>query len=343
MYVFALFLAGGALLYFFTLARGEQSGSSPTSSSTSRIKEAYDWLVAKGTNYGSTDAADWSNNWGTYWNRIMESAAWEPDGTATVSDCTSGATFYAGSDNRTQKTGTSGTCSLGTYITNQENMAYDDYNCSNNNEEGDTACAGGDSEYTGEEASTWSLEASGGTARSVTDNGSTVTLSSNKVYQDSVTGLYWTDGSSGTVDNEFSYVDGDDRSSPTGNSCNFNAAGDPNTYCDNQDPLNAYSEDDDVSAADFCLYLQLDGDNADTDDDGATGMETDWRLPTQKELMLAYINGAGNNLPNANGYHWSSTEFYSSQSIAWSVSLGRGYTYSATKSNNYYVRCVRRD
>ena len=42
----------------------EQSGSSPESNASSRIKTAYDWLVAKGSNYGSTDAADWTNNWG---------------------------------------------------------------------------------------------------------------------------------------------------------------------------------------------------------------------------------------------------------------------------------------
>lgn len=343
MYAFALIIGITAILFFVTLARGEQSGGSPTSSSTSRIKEAYDWLVAKGANYGSTDAPDWTNNWGSYWNRIMESAAWEPDGTATVSDCTTGATFYAGSDNRTQKTGTSGTCGLTSYIQNQALMDYDDWNCANNNEEASSACAGGDSEYTGEEAATWTLTATGGTARSVTDNSVTRTLTSNKVYQDSVTGLYWSDRTTATVDNEFSYVDGDDRVSPTGNSCNFNSTGTANAYCDNQDPLSAYTEDDDVSAADFCLNLQLDGDNADSDNDGATGMETDWRLPSQKEFMQAYINGAANNLPGvANGF-WSSTEYYNSQSNAWSVYLSSGITNGSTKSFNFYVRCVRRD
>ena len=98
-----------------------------------------------------------------------------------------------------------------------------------------------------------------------------------------------------------------------------------------------------MSAADFCLYLQLDGDNADTDDDGATGMETDWRLPTQKELMQAYINGATNNLPNVLSYLWSSTEYWTSQSNAWTTHLSYGYTLYYTKSTNGYVRCVRRD
>jgi len=318
----------------------ETSGSSPESGTSSRIKTAYDWLVAKGTNYGSTDAPDWDSAttyaWGTWWNRIMESAAWEPDGSATAGDIPSGFTFYAGNGDRTQKTGT--------LFQNQALMDYDDWNCANNNAESATACAAGDSEYTGEEG-TWTLKASGGTAVSVTDNSVTVTIASNKVYQDGWTKLYWTDANSGgnIIDNEFAYVDGDDRINPTGNSCNFNSTGTANAYCDNQDPLAAYVEDNDVSAADFCLNLQLDADNADSDSNGATGVETDWRLPTQKELMQAYINGAANNLPNPGNYFWSSTEYYNSQSYAWVVYLYYGYTGSSTKSTSNAVRCVRRD
>ncbi|MFZ2202716.1 MAG: hypothetical protein WAV56_04995, partial [Microgenomates group bacterium] len=320
-------LLSGLFLVIFALWRivpsvfAEQSGSSPESGSDSRIKTAYDWLVAKGTNYGSTDAADWDSAttyaWGTDWNRIMEAAAWEPDGSATASDVPSGFTFYAGLGDRTQKTGT--------LFQNQTLMDYDDWNCANNNAESATACAAGDSEYTGEEG-TWTLKASGGTAVNVTDNSVTVTIASNKVYQDSWTKLYWSDANAGgnIIDNEFAYVDGDDRTNPTGNSCNFNSAGTANAYCDNQDPLAAYVEDNDVSAADFCLNLQLDGDNADGDSNGATGVETNWRLPTQKELMQAYIDGAANNLPNPGSNFWSSTEYYSSQSFAWYVPLTTG-------------------
>ena len=318
----------------------ETSGSSPESGTSSRIKTAYDWLVAKGANYGSTDAPDWDSavtySWGTWWNRIMESAAWEPDGSATAGDVPSGFTFYAGLGDRTQKTGT--------LFQNQALMDYDDWNCANNNAESATACAAGDSEYTGEEG-TWTLKASGGTAQSVTDNSVTVTLASNKVYQDNWTKLYWTDANSGgnIIDNEFAYVDGDDRSNPAGNSCNFNSTGTANAYCDNQDPLGAYVEDNDVSAADFCLNLQLDGDNADGDSNGATGVETDWRLPTQKELMQAYIDGAANNLPNPGYSFWSSTEDNGSQSNAWVVSLYYGSASYNTKSTLRAVRCVRRD
>ena len=342
LYASCLFLAVFGLYQINRTVFAEQSGSSPESGTDSRIKIAYDWLVAKGANYGSTDAADWTNDWSTWWNRIMESAAWEPDGTATDGEIPSGLTFYADNGDRTQKTGT-------LYV-NQANMAYDDYNCAANNQEATGTCAGGDSEYTGEEGSEyagaagtkWQKTSEGGTARSVTDNAITVTLVSNTVYQDNRTELYWSNRSSTTVDNEFAYVDGDDRSNPAGNSCNFNSTGTANDYCDFQDPLGAYVEDDDVSAAEFCLNLELDADG-DGDNDLETNLESDWRLPTQKELMQAYINGAANNLPSVAANHWSSTEDYNTQSNAWRVYLYSGYTRASTKVTGYTVRCVRRE
>ncbi len=306
------------------------------SGADSRLKQAYDFLVGKGDNYGVTDAADWdstTNNWGTYWNRIMEAAAWEPDGSATAGDVPSGFTFYAGNGDRTIKTGT--------MFELQANIAYDDYRCSNNNQEAEGTCAidSGDYEYIDEEG-VWTLVSDpGGTPASVTGGVPEVTVSllSNKVYQDNWTKLYWTDRTNEQVDNEFKYVNGADRVDPGVGveSCNFNSLGTANQYCDNQDPLNAYVEDDDVSAAEFCLNLSL--------DDGS-GVKTDWRLPTQKELMQAYINGAANNLPNVAASHWSSTEYFFSQSYAWSVDLIYGYTIISTKdSASRYARCIRRD
>ncbi len=341
LYVTCLFLAFFGLYQIGMTVLAEQSGSSPESGSDSRIKTAYDWLVAKGdANYGLTDAADWDSAttyaWGTYWNRIMEAAAWEPDGSATAGDVPSGFTFYAGSGNRTQKTGT--------LFQNQALMDYDDTNCAGNNAESDTACVADDSEYTGEEG-TWTLKASGGTAQSVTDNSVTVTLTSNKVYQDNWTKLYWTDGNAGgaIVDNEFAYADGDNRITPTGSSCNFNSTDTANSFCDNQDPLNAYTEDNDVSAADFCLNLQLDADNVDLDNNGATEVETNWRLPSQKELMQAYIDGAANFLPTPVGNYLSSTEVNSSKSYTYYTVLSTGTTSILAKNVSGNVRCVRRD
>lgn len=311
----------------------EQSGSSPESGVTSRIKEAYDWLVAKGANYGSSDALDWTNNWGTYWNRIMEAAAWEPDGTATAAEVPAGLTFYGGSQNRTLQTGT-------LYV-NWLNQAYDDVKCSNNNGESAVACVAPNDEYVGEEG-TWTLTSSGGTAVSVTDNSVTISITSNKVYRDNRTLLYWSDRSSTAIDNEFAYVNADDRSNPTGNSCNFNSSSTANSFCDNQDPLAGYTEDNDVSAAEFCLNLALDADNADNDSNGATGTETDWRLPTQKESMTAYANGIENNAPSAAASMWTSTELGSSASSAWQVNLGTGAAGSFVKNTTASVSCVRR-
>lgn len=334
-----LFFASFVLLFtigiwrLYSTALAEQSGSSPESGTTSRITEGYEWLVAKGTNYGGSDAPDWSNNWGTYWNRIAEAAAWEPDGSASAAEMPTGLTFYGSQNDRTLLTGT-------LYL-NWLFQAYDDVKCSGNNGESSSACAADQQEYTGEEG-TWTLTSSGGSAASVTDNAVTATLTTNKVYRDNRTLLYWTDKTSGTLDNEFAYVNGDDRTSPTGNSCNFNSTGSANQYCDNQDPNAAYAEDNDVSAADFCLNLALDADNVDGDSDGTTGTETDWRLPSQKEAMAAYANGIENNSPVSTGLLWTSTEFATSSSTGWQANLGTGAVTNVAKNLNTNVVCVRR-
>jgi hypothetical protein len=331
LFFLSLFCVIG-ILHISIRVFAEQSGTSPESGSTSRIKEAYDWLVAKGTNYGATDAADWTNDWGTYWNRLLNAAAWEPDGTATAAEMPAGLTFYGANLDRTIQTGTLYT----TWLL----QAYDDVKCAANNGESSGACAASQDEYTGEEG-TWTLTSSGGSSVSVTDNAVTVTITSNKVYRDNRTYVYWTDRSASTIDNEFAYVNADDRSSPTGNSCNFNSASSANTFCDNQDPLAAYAEDNDVSAAEFCLNLALDADNADADSNGTTGTETDWRLPTQKEAMIAYVNGSENNLANAAATMWTSTELGSSASSAWQVNLGSGIAGTAVKNTLANVSCVR--
>jgi len=66
-----------------------------------------------------------------------------------------------------------------------------------------------------------------------------------------------------------------------------------------------------------------------------------WRLPAQKELKQAYIDGSNFNLTNppANPF-WSVTE--SSPTNAWYVNLSTGTTYNYNKATySYYVRCVR--
>jgi hypothetical protein len=149
--------------------QAEQTGSSPNSGVDSKLKEAYDDLVTLGTNYGdSSSNSDWSRNSGTYWNRIMYAATWDPGGTATESDVATGKTFYSGSDGRTMKTGTGGDT---LDYSEQQYVSYVD---------------GVSGDYEGEE-STWT---------------NTNTTSGSEVWYDTRAGLYWSDDL-GTSTNDF--------------------------------------------------------------------------------------------------------------------------------------------
>lgn len=316
-------LCSALLFATFTVFAEQIVGTTPNSGTDSRIKGTYDRL--KSLEFGSESEGLWGD-WGAYWNRIRSSAEWTPStATATETEVLPGYTFYAGS-NRTLKTGTA---VVGKYD-EQKYCRYDDW----------FAGASTANENISEE-SVWTLTAQGGSSVSVTDNGITVTIASNQVYQDNLTGLYWSDRANSSLDNEFQWEIGDDPVNPSSTSCNFLSAGTANSYCDNRDPTNAYAEDNDVSAAEFCLNLQLDADNADGDNNGATGVETDWYLPTQKQLMQAYIDGSANHLPRADVNFWSSSEYSSNRSNAWVVNLPNGYTHYNNKSSNYYVRCIR--
>lgn len=66
-----------------------------------------------------------------------------------------------------------------------------------------------------------------------------------------------------------------------------------------------------------------------------------WRLPYQKELMQAYIDGSWGSLSGANAYYWSGTTFSTYTQGAWYTSLSDGYTSNYPKAGNYSVRCVR--
>ncbi len=215
----------------------------------------------------------------------------------------------------------------------QQYQVYDDYNCANNNDETeDSACAASDPEYTGEE----------GTWASSTDtdlNGSLV--ASGLVKKDVRTGLYWADcydstsgqGSCDTIDNDFDIWD-DGGCSGDGSGYDCSDADIINGNCCSEDYY-CYDDDGDGSAIDYCLDLSLDADGDGTD-------ETDWRLPTQKELMQAYINGVVNNIPNPATNYWSSTEGYGNAGYAWLVYLYNGDTGNGSKAGNGYARCVCR-
>jgi hypothetical protein len=64
-----------------------------------------------------------------------------------------------------------------------------------------------------------------------------------------------------------------------------------------------------------------------------------WRLPTQKELMQAYIDGSYWNLTQPSNTFWSATE--STSTDAWVVRLNSGITNTFNKTDTYQLRCVR--
>ncbi len=293
--VCCLFLALFGFYQIEMTVFAEQSGSSPESGTSSRIKTAYDWLVAKGANYGATDAGDWTNNWGTWWNRIMEAAAWEPDGTAAVGDVTMGKTFYAGLGDRTIKTGTYDPATS-LYLP-QSLMNWDDY------ETGDE---------TGEESS-WT---------------NTAGIATTGVWKDGRTGLYWSN-----AQGQNSNIFPDQNHS----ACPFFSSTPRGSY----DGLDA----DCGNAINTCGTLSLDADSLVAG--GDADPETDWYLPSQKELQQAYIDGMYNQTNTtftSSSAFWSSTEYSSTPANAWYVGLGSGATYYSTKvTATNYVRCVRRD
>ena len=64
-----------------------------------------------------------------------------------------------------------------------------------------------------------------------------------------------------------------------------------------------------------------------------------WRLPGQKELMQAYIDGSNYNLVASAANHWSATEL--SGTRAWNADLSNGNTGNNAKGSASQVRCVR--
>jgi len=76
------------------------------------------------------------------------------------------------------------------------------------------------------------------------------------------------------------------------------------------------------------------------------GGRTGWYLPSQHELMQAYLNGMYIQTSHSfttTSWYWSSSGVSHSSSIAWSVLLNYGYVDSYNKTSNYAVRCVSRD
>lgn len=184
-------------------------------------------------------------------------------------------------------------------------------------------------EYTGEEA-TWSAVSgspfNAGFATSSTPLnyfpvGANVYLFSGRVKQDTRTGLWWSDvASTGAV-----------TAVATSTTNVFTLQGVAGKGDGNRPWDTSTTTVTNGNAINFCNALN----------DISFGGYTDWYLPTQKQLMQAYIDGSANNLPNPDGSFWSSTENYIDTAYAWSVTLRNGYTYGSTKVFSSYVRCVR--
>jgi len=280
----------------------EQSGSSPTNASTSRIKAIYDSLVS--LTHGSEAAGGWGD-WGVMWNRIRSAGEWVPNGNLVAADVLSGKTFY--NLNRTQKTGTltylgdaavadvsagktfysnSGSLQTGTYApyvslyTPQSLETKDDYMGTYRSEE-----------------STWTNQTDGVVGATG--------LSSGEIRKDERTGLWWSASSTSTTITN-SFANATDGVRPTGG-----------------------------NAIAFCTGLNT----------AVYGGKSNWYLPTQKELMQAYIDGiySQDTAFGTTSYFWSSTETSSDSTLAWYVGVVYGYTVDGTKSTGFSVRCVRRD
>ena len=163
-------------------------------------------------------------------------------------------------------------------------------------------------EYTGEEATWVTVTGSpfaGYDSINYAGSGGDLDLFSGAVKQDTRTGLWWSDISAvAGVASSTSNVFGaaTDGTRPTGG----NAIG----FCDA------------LNTANFAGH-------------------NDWYLPTQKQLMQAYIDGSANNLANPGYSFWSSTEHYNLTAFAWNTYLYLGYTGYSTKVTSYYVRCIR--
>lgn len=386
IYIFSSILALFCLYQSTSFVFAEQSGSSPESGSTSHIKYSYDLLVTKGTNYGSSTVPDWTLDWGTYWNRLMNSGLWKTDGTATAANVLANTTFYlGGSSNRTQTTGTmtartgdtassaqaasgglnyftplagyySGTDRVSatnaqvaalsaSLVTGNVKSGVTIFGVPGNSNVVDTSSgtAGSQDITSGKIAWVGGTQITGTASAAPNytsmslfnwDDGkgtetygestwtNTAGTATTGVWKDSRTGLYWSNTQGALTTNIFPNTDH--------STCDFFSTNPRGNY--------------DGSDADCGIAINRCG--ALTLAAGGTS-STDWYLPSQQELMQAYIDGMYNQTNTtfaSTNQFWSSTEHSGNSSNAWFVILDFGFTNTSGKSNgSFAVRCVRRD
>lgn len=132
-------------------------------------------------------------------------------------------------------------------------------------------------------------------------------LSSGKIKKDERTGLWWSaSSSSNTITNRLEVVETDGLRL---------TGGDAVAFCDG------------LNKASF-------------------GGKSDWYLPTQKELMQAYIDGIYSQDPEfgTSNPFWASTVRSNDLKTPWCVDLAWGFVYPEDEFiKNYFARCVRRN
>ena len=149
--------------------------------------------------------------------------------------------------------------------------------------------------------------------------------------KDNITGLTWevkTDDT-GLRDKDWTYTwhnttateNGGNAGSTGANTCNATL---PSNLCNTQAFVTA------VNAANLC------------------GNSTDWRLPTQRELLtLVHADGSSPSIDptyflntNASSF-WSGSSYVPDPADAWIVDFSNGYTYDSSKSFSFGARLVR--
>ena len=320
----------------------EQSGSTPGSNATSRIKTLYTDLTS--LTYGSdTDSPDW----GAYWNRIKTAAKWVPTGTAVEADVATGKTFY--NTTRGAKTGTGTVTNLtpaGPCPTQQYYDAYgapvtETTNCSltwkanpGGTVTGDDAVAGRGG-YDPRTGLTWSnyLKNNAGTIQFVASGGSSWNWNGQLRFtvtaaNATVGATYTNNGQTFTV---VTTIAGTTilTTTPTGSPA---ASGTLTKATGTGDATITFSS---ANATDL-VNAAVGGKSA---SQLCTSQNNGWRLPTEKELLQAYIDGANFNLTQPSNNYWSLTE--SNSLNAYCVYLIDGYTINPNKTSGYNVRCVR--
>ncbi len=298
-----VFLAGFSAWQLGGSVLAEVSGDSPDNSpTTSRIKTIYDHLKDD-LAYGSDAAGDW-DDWGAYWNRIRSASEWAPPSDLSADEVKDGETFYSGS--REAQTGTANIISLVNLYNGSGTGDLDDF----------TQALGGVDDY------------NGGSSMPV-DSYSATWTACNEVNQycgtDS-TVAEARDENSGLVWSPMIYDGGGSSDWFWANNCKTNNGLGGDGSCSNHLDVD-------------CICVKNTGEDLtgceDYDDGG-------WRLPTQKELMLAYIDGAAGGLTQSSRGYWSATTNSDYTRNAWNVALSPGHAGNGNKPGTEdSVRCVR--